>query len=114
MDRSASAATFVFTESELFEVSGSLVEESTDAAFTMVVPLGVFDSTWTWSWKAALPPEARVPLVQVTVPLAPTAGVEQLHPAGALTDRKTVWAGSASVICTDAASSGPALCTAML
>src|SRR6266571_713376 len=114
MDRSASDTTLVFTVSELFEPSGSLVEESTDAELVMVVPSGVFDWTWTGSWKVAVLPDATVGLVQVTVPFAPTAGAEQLHPAGAVIDRKTVWAGSGSVIVAEAASSGPALCTVML
>src|SRR6266581_3033675 len=80
----------------------------------MAVPSGVFDWTWTGSWKVAVLPDATVGLVQVTVPFAPTAGAEQLHPAGAVIDRKTVWAGSGSVIVAEAASSGPALCTVML
>src|SRR6266700_7219071 len=114
MDRSASAVTLVFAVSELFEWSGSLVEESTDAVLAMVVPVAVFDFTWIWSEKVALSPEAMDEVVQVTVPFVPTAGVEQLHPDGVEMDTNTVCEGSASVILAEAAASGPWLCTVML
>ena len=45
--------------------------------------------------------------VQVIVPFAPTAGVVQFQPAGAVIDWKRSCAGSASVTVTFAAESGP-------
>ena len=59
--------------------------------------------------KGALAAEARVAMVQDTVPVAPTAGVEQLQPPGLVSETNVVPAGRVSVRPTLWASLGPAL-----
>lgn len=63
---------------------------------------------------AAGAPEARVAMVHVTVPPAPTAGVVQAQPAGEVSDWNVVFAGSMSVIVSIEAGDGPALVTVIV
>ncbi len=93
--------------------AGSAVVEVTVAVLLSTVPLATPAPTWTVTVKTALP-TAKVAAEQETVPLAPTAGVVQLHPAGAETDWKVVPAGSGSSITALEASSGPLLLTVMV
>src|SRR5215212_6871750 len=86
---------------------GSVVAELTVAVFVNAVPADLVPTDSATTGKAALP-GAKDPIVQSTVPLAPTAGVEQLHPGGALLETKVVPAGSGSMTCADAAFAGPA------
>src|SRR5712692_6593604 len=67
----------------VFGVVGSGVVDVT-VAVLVSVPVAV---GWTTSVKLAVP-IARLPSVQVTVPVLPTAGVVQLQPAGVLSDWK--------------------------
>src|SRR5918912_1348050 len=64
---------------------GSGVGVDTVAVSDSTVPLATLGSTFTTSWNVA-PPRSTVPPEQVTVPLAPTAGVEQLKPGGVESD----------------------------
>jgi hypothetical protein len=78
-------------------VFGSLVVVLTDAVLLIEVNRGVVGSTWTTTVKDPEAPAASEPIVQLTVPVAPTGGVEQLHPAGAARETNAVFAGSGSV-----------------
>jgi hypothetical protein len=69
------------------------VVDETDAVF-MTAPFS--SVTWTTSVKGADAAAASVPVVQLTVPVPPTAGVEQLHPAGVLRETNVVPEGTAS------------------
>ena len=54
---------------------------------------------------------AKLGSVQVTFPVPPTAGVVQVHPAGADTDANVEFAGTASWKLTPVAAAGPLLVT---
>src|SRR5580704_4026348 len=73
-----------------------------DAAVTVA---GTF-TTMMMSDSAAT---ARLAAEQVTVPVAPTAGAVQVHPAGGETDSNVVFAGVASVKLRPVAVAGPLL-----
>ena len=73
------------------------------------MPLAI-PATRTVSVNVAFAAFAIVAALQVIVPLAPTAGVVQLKPAGTTIDWKRSEAGSVSVTTTVDAASGPALC----
>jgi hypothetical protein len=75
---------------------GSEVEEETVEVAVMVVA-AIEDATFTTTIILAEAPEARLASVQVTVPVAPTAGVVQIQPAGAEMDAKVVLVGTTSV-----------------
>ena len=75
---------------------GSAVEEETVEVAVMVVA-AIEDATFTTTIILAEAPEARLASVQVTVPVAPTAGVVQIQPAGAEMDAKVVLVGTTSV-----------------
>jgi hypothetical protein len=74
---------------------------------------GALGATCAMSVKTALP-NARLGFVQVTLPLAPAAGVVQVQPAGAESETNVVPAGSVSLIVTDCASLGPAFATVIV
>ena len=61
--------------------------------------------------NVAVAPLARDAVVQLTVPVEPTAGVVQVQPAGCVSDWKVVSAGRGSFIVTLAAAFGPPLVT---
>src|SRR5271165_1108733 len=72
----------------------STVCEVALAELTMVVPAAVPALTETTKVKFATMPFAPlVVFVQVTVPVPPTAGVTQVHPAGAVMLTKVVLGG---------------------
>src|SRR5581483_6750418 len=58
-----------------------------------VVPLAVEAFTWTTGENVAVAPDASEAIVQVIVPLAPTAGVTHAQPAGGVSDRNPTPAG---------------------
>src|SRR5208283_4689109 len=67
----------------LLEETGSLTVLETVAVAEMIVPAATPEFTLTTSGKLTLVPTARVPVrLQVTVPVAPTAGVVQDQPEG--------------------------------
>jgi hypothetical protein len=68
----------------------------------------------TVNWKPVLEPDGMDELEQVTVPLAPTAGVMQVHPPTEDNDTNVVPAGRESVQDTFSAVCGPRLATEMV
>src|SRR4051794_34146738 len=81
------------------------------AVLVSVAPSGALPFTRTTRVKVALPPEASVASVPVTVPVPPTAGVELLNvgPVFCVKDTKVVLGGSASLSTTFWAAAGPVL-----
>jgi hypothetical protein len=68
------------------------------AVSTMAEPSATLESTCTERLKFAVAPADIAPdIVHVTVPVAPTAGVLQTQPPGALNETNVVPAGSVSV-----------------
>src|SRR5436853_577947 len=87
IERSAATRTVVVAVAELLvEVGSKVAELLTVAVLEMVVPSGVAGLTWTTMVKLAVAPLATGEVVQLTVPVVPTAGVVQDQPAGAATD----------------------------
>ena len=113
-ERSADVATVVVVVALSLAAFGSLVAAETVAVLLMTVPAATLAPTWTMSVKVWVAPAARLAIVQVTVPLPPTAGVVQLKPAGAVSETKVVPAGRVSVRLTLWAALGPALATVMV
>jgi len=83
--KSTAALTSVLTVVELLAALGSLIAEDTDEFAVMVVPSAVAVFTFTVTLMFAAEPAVRLGFVHVTVPVAPTAGVTQVQPAGAIT-----------------------------
>ena len=69
------------------------------------------DATFTAMIMSAEAPDARLASVQFTFPVAPTAGVVQVQPAGTDTEANVVFGGVASVKLTAEAAAGPLLVT---
>ena len=108
--RSALVPAVVVADEVLFAGFGSLVAEVTLAVLT-TLPVGADGERRTTNEKAAVPPVASEGIVQVIVPLAPTAGVVQVK-AGPLVcddDTNVVLAGVVSVNDTVLAALGPLL-----
>ena len=93
--RLAPELTVVVAVAELFPATGSSVDV-TLAVLLTTVPLGVAAFTFTTSVKDPLPFAGSVAMVQFTVPVPPTAGVVQLHPAGDVSETNVVFAGRVS------------------
>src|SRR4029450_1331075 len=93
--RLAPELTVVVAVAELFPAAGSSVDVMLAVLLT-IVPLGVAAFTFTTSAKAPLPFAGSVAMVQFTVPVPPTAGVVQVHPAGDVRDTNVVFAGRVS------------------
>ena len=100
-------ATVTFAVALLFEGLGSVMDEEPMSVSVMTVPVAVPAFTFVTSVNEAVEPAARVAMLQVTVPVAPTAGVEQLHAAGLVSETKVVLVGIASVKVTVVAAAGP-------
>ena len=94
----------------LFAAFGSEVVAETDEAAVIEAAVTV-DGTLTTTRMFADTPDATLGLVHVIVPVAPTAGVVQVHPAGAETDWNVVFVGVASVKVAPVAVAGPLLVT---
>ena len=69
---------------------------------------GVPALTLTTRVKEALAPAARLAMVQLTVPVPPTAGVEHDQPAAEVSDTNVALAGTTSVSVRLVAPDGPA------
>jgi len=95
----------------VFVVTGSVVAEDTLAVFAMTVPLAVPAFTFTTSVNVASAEATTVGLLQLTEPVPPTPGIEQVHPAAEEMETKVVLAGIVSVSTTVVAVSGPSLRT---
>src|SRR5262245_50154405 len=107
--RSAEVATVVVDVPVLFVGLESAVVDVTVAELAIVVPLGTLAPTRTTMVKLGVAPAASVARVKVTVPVAPTAGVELAQPAGTLAETNVVPDGSVSERLTFWASVGPLL-----
>jgi hypothetical protein len=77
----------------LFVVTGSVVADATVAVFEMTVPLATPAFTFTTTVNVATADAATLGLVQLTVPVPPTTGVVQVHPAAAPARRTSCWRG---------------------
>jgi hypothetical protein len=93
----------------LFSGFGSAVALEIVAVSAKVVPSAVPAGTCAVSVMVAVAPATRLAVVQVTVPLVPTAGLVQAQPVGTDALTKVSVPGSGSVTITDMASSGPTL-----
>src|SRR2546425_13011880 len=92
MDRSARAITWAVSVELLFELSGSVVVEDTEAVLSKCEPSAVSDFTVAWIRTTWVDPAAMVPRDRDPV----QAGGEEGHP-GARQDLALVtWAGMAS------------------
>jgi hypothetical protein len=91
----------------------SAVELSGVALTTVtVLTIGGFAGDWAFTRttrvKVATAPAARTGVVEVTVPVPPAGGVNDVNPAGAVNDTNVVLAGTTSVSETAKALLGPA------
>lgn len=66
--------------------AGSVIELVTVAVLVMIVLSAVPGSTFTTSVKLAVERTGSRFVVQVIAPVPPTAGVEHVHPGGAVID----------------------------
>lgn len=108
IERSASPVirTFVTVVALLLVRTGSgVVEELAEAVFV----IGVVVPEVMFSGKLAVDPAVKSAIVQVTVPVPPLAGFEQLQPDGVVMDEKVVPVGIVSVNVTFKESLGPLL-----
>jgi hypothetical protein len=89
----------VIAVAESFPGQSSVVLLEMVAVLLIVVPLGVFPSTFTTRLKVALAPDVNVVMVHVTVPVPPDAGLVQVKagPAVCMIDTNVVFAGVASL-----------------
>ena len=112
--RVSDVATTSLAVALLFAVLGSVVLELMVAVSLMAVPAAVPAVTFTTTGKLAVP-TAKLGLVQVMVPAAPTAGRVQDHPVGiGVSCTNVVSGGVFSVKVAAAAGLGPALVTTWL
>jgi hypothetical protein len=81
----------------LFVVTGSVVADAAVAVFVMTDPLTTPAFTFTTSVNVATADAATLGLVQPTVPVPPTIGVVQVHPAAATSETNVVLAGVTSL-----------------
>jgi hypothetical protein len=107
-------ATAVSAVAALFVETESAVELETAAVALNTVPLAVPAFTSTPMLKLAEAPETTLASVQTTVPVPPTAGVVQFHPAGTLMLWKVVLAGTGRVKVAPTAVLGPLFLTPTL
>jgi hypothetical protein len=108
-ERSQATFTLVVTVVLLFAEVGSEVVAETDEV-AVIVPMATLDGTLSTTTMSADVPELKLPVsLHVMVPVAPTAGVVQVQPAGADTDWKVVFVGVASVKVAPLATAGPLL-----
>ena len=108
IDNSAIVPTVVVAVALLLPGLPSADAEVIAAVFDSTLPPATAASTATTRVNAELP-TAKLACVQSTVPLAPTAGVVQLQPAGDVKDTKLVPTGRASLHAADVAAFGPLL-----
>src|SRR5262245_18693 len=105
---SAAVPTVVVAVAVLLAALGSMDVAPTDAVFVMTVAFAVPALTLTTRVNEALAPEARLARVQLTVPVAPTAGVEHDQPAAEVSDTNMVLFGTTSLSVRLVAPNGPA------
>lgn len=102
-------ATVTLAVALLFDGLGSVTDEEPMSVSVMTVPVAVPAFTFVTSVNEAVEPEpaARVAMLQLTVPVAPTAGVVQVQVPGLARETKVVFVGIASVKVTVVAVAGP-------
>ncbi len=108
---SARVLTVVVAVAALSVESGSVVALETFAVFEIVAPFAAFAFTLTTSVNVPDAFAAMLAFEQEIVPVPPTAGVEQLKPAGLASETKVVFVGTASVSVTLVALLGPVFVT---
>ena len=108
MTRSADAATVVVAVAELSPGDPSLLADVIVAVLLSTLPDATLASTATVSVNTSLP-TLKLGLLQVMVPLLPTAGVVHDQPATLGNETKFVPAGSVSLHDADGAGLGPLL-----
>jgi hypothetical protein len=91
----------------LLALLGSVIADEPMSVLEITVPVAVPASTLATKVNAPETPDASEAIVQVTVPVAPTAGVVQLHVPGLVSETKVVLVGIASVKLTVVAVDGP-------
>jgi hypothetical protein len=94
-------------------LSGSVVAEETLAVLLIIASSATEQVTATTRVNSEVP-SGRESMLAVTVPLAPTTGVDGVHPAGEVNDTNVVAAGSMSVSVTFKAASGPSFVTSIV
>jgi hypothetical protein len=106
-DRSQATVSGVATVVLLLAAFGSPVVAVTDE-FAVIVPAAVAAGTFTTTIMSATVPDAIAEgSVQLTFPVAPTAGAVHVQPTGAETDWNVVFVGVASVKLTPVDAAGP-------
>ena len=105
------APTSVVTWAVLFEAMGSIAEEPTDTVPVITVPFAVPAVTFTTRVNVPAVDAAMLALVQTTFPVALTAVLRQLHPAGATMDTNVVLAGIEATTVALSAALGPLFVT---
>ena len=108
--RSACALTVVVAVLELLAGVGSVVAELVVTVSLSTVPGATPAPTLTTSVKTE-DPGVRLAMVELTVPVPPTAGVVLDQPPGEVSETKVVPDGSVSLSETEAAALGPLLVT---
>ena len=108
--KSQATFTAVTTLVLLFEDRGSVVVAETEEA-AVIEDATTVAGTFTTTMMLADVPDAMLGFVQVMVPVPPTAGVLQVHPAGAEIDANVVLVGVASVNVAPVAAAGPLFVT---
>jgi hypothetical protein len=93
----------------LFARFGSEVVAATEDVAVTSPAAAAADTSTTTTIFAEVPDARFAESVQLIVPVPPTAGVVQLHPAGARTESNVVFVGVASVKLTPVAAAGPLL-----
>src|SRR5580700_9975951 len=102
-ERSHSIATFVTVV--FVSVATEFVADRIEVA--VIVVAVTLAATFTTTTILATSPTAKEGSLQVTVPVAPTAGVVHVQPTGAITDAYVVLVGVASVKVAVVAAAGP-------
>jgi hypothetical protein len=107
-DKSQTGSTGVVVVVLLLAVLGSLVVADTEE-FAVIEAVVTVAATFTTTSMFAAEPEAMLDAVQLIVPVAPTAGVVQVQPAGEEIDANVVFVGTTSVNVKLDAVAGPLL-----
>ena len=103
--------TIVVAEAVLFPALGSVADEATETVFVTAVPFATPVLTFTIMVNVPDVDPAMLVSVQETVPVPPTPGERQLHPAGALSETNVVFAGTAVTSVALSAALGPMFVT---
>src|SRR5450432_222694 len=103
------AATVTLAVALLLALLGSVIADDPISVSEMTVPVAVPGFTCATNEKAAVPPNASEAMLQEMLPVAPTAGVAQVHVPGFVRETKVVLVGTASVKLTVVAVDGPLL-----